>query len=213
MKKINLEALVIIFEFEIGCSFLLLFLSLHFFLICFELHFFILFLFLDCIVFVFSCESFFKFCFLLISFLFFSLLFFSDYEILQKEQECATKKAENFLEEYSARKDQQIENYQIRVEELQLLLKQENNDKNSEILSKNNFLKIIDSIGIDFFSSKGNFFDEKSILKWLKNLFIIPDEEKCLKSYVTQLYTVSRGQTGCLSGGGDIRGTYVISYK
>ena len=151
---------------------------------------------------------FFKFCLLL-----FSFVFFSENEILQKEQEYATKKAENFLEEYSARKDQQIENYQIRVEELQLFLKQENNDKNSEILSKNNLLKIMESIAIDFFSSEATFFDEKSVLKWLKNLFMIPDEEKCLKSYVTQLYIVSRGQTGCLSGGGDIRGTYVILYK
>ena len=231
-------------------------------------------------------------------------------EIARNEQEYATKKAENILEEYSARKDQQLENYQIRVQELELILKQENHDKNVEISLRNNLLKIIESIETDLFFPGATPFDKKNIVRWLEKLFLVPDENNCfhntsnkgkkstlnilignsnsddnnnndnfegnskdnkvkanyecymiknsdannfdsmeqrhqmsvmhfydknqnqyndknqnlndnknqnqnnvLKSHITKLYIVSRGETGHLSGGGDIRGTYVTSFK
>ena len=39
------------------------------------------------------------------------------------------------------------------------------------------------------------------------------NQNDVLKSHITKLYIVSRGETGHLSGGGDIRGTYVTSFK
>ena len=65
-------------------------------------------------------------------------------------------------------------------------------------------------LDLDFYDKNQNQYNDKNQnLNDNKN----QNQNNVLKSHITKLYIVSRGETGHLSGGGDIRGTYVTSFK